>query len=60
MPYLSDLSEEEWDFVWALCLVLIDKQAPQLRHSLREVSSALRCLGPAGAAWRMWPNDLPP
>jgi transposase len=44
----------------ALCLVLIDEQAPQRRHSLREVFNALRCLGPAGAAWRMWLNDLPP
>jgi hypothetical protein len=33
----------------ALCLVLVDEQARQRRHSLREVFNALRCLGPAGA-----------
>ena len=31
----SDVSDEEWNFV-APCLALIDEQAPQRRHSLRE------------------------
>jgi len=58
-PYPSDVSNEEWDFV-APYLALIDEQAPQRRHSLREVFNALRWLARAGAAWRMLPNDLPP
>jgi transposase len=58
-PYPSDVSDEEWNFV-APYLALIDEQAPQRRHSLREVFNALRWLARAGAAWRMLPNDLPP
>jgi len=58
-PYPSDVSNEEWNFV-APYLALIDEQAPQRRHSLREVFNALRWLARAGASWRMLPNDLPP
>jgi len=58
-PYPSDVSDEEWNFV-APYLALIDEQAPQRRHSLRQVFNALRWLARAGAAWRMLPNDLPP
>ena len=50
-PYPSDVSDEEWNFV-APYLALIDEQAPQRRHSLREVFNALRWLARAGAAWR--------
>jgi transposase len=56
-PYPSDVSDEEWNFV-APYLLLIDEQAPQRRHSLREAFNALPAR--AGAAWRMLPNDLPP
>jgi transposase len=58
-PYPSDVSDEEWNFV-APYLALIDEQAPQRRHSLREVFNALRWLARAGASWRMLPNDFPP
>lgn len=58
-PYPSDVSDEEWNFVVPY-LALIDEQAPQRRHSLREVFNALRWLARAGAAWRMLTNDLPP
>ena len=58
-PYPSDVSDEEWNFV-ALYLALIDEQAPQRRHSLREVFNALRWLARAGAPWRLVPHDLPP
>ena len=50
-PYSSDVSDEEWNFV-APYLALIDEQAPQRRHSLREGFNALRWLARAGAAWR--------
>lgn len=58
-PYPSDISEEEWHFV-APYLTLMDANAPQRRHDLREVFNALRWLARAGAPWRLLPHDLPP
>ena len=58
-PYPSDVNDEEWNFV-APYLALIDEQAPQRRHSLREVFNALRWLARAGAPWRLVSHDLPP
>ena len=58
-PYPSDVSDEEWSFA-APYLVLMDTEAPQRQHDLREVFNALRWLVRAGAPWRMLPNDLPP
>ena len=57
-PYPSNISDEEWHFV-APYLALIDEQAPQRRHELREVFNVLRWLTRAGAPWRLLPNDLP-
>jgi transposase len=57
--YPSDVSDEEWSFI-APYLILIDEEAPQRTHSLREVFNGLRWIIRAGAAWRMMPNDLPP
>jgi transposase len=45
-PCPSDVSDEEWNFV-APYLALIDEQAPQLHHSLREVFNTLRAGWPA-------------
>ena len=58
-PYPSDISEEEWHFV-APYLTLMDANAPQRRHDLREVFNALRWLARAGAPWLLLPHDLPP
>lgn len=58
-PYPSDISEAEWHFV-APYLTLMDVDAPQRRHDLREVFNALRWLARAGAPWRLLPHDLPP
>lgn len=58
-PYPSDVSEEEWSFV-APYLTLIDEQAPQRRHSLRDVFNALRWLARTGAPWRLLSHDFPP
>ena len=58
-PHPSDVSDEEWIFV-APYLILMDQEAPQRQHDLREVFNALRWLVRAGAPWRMLPNDLPP
>jgi transposase len=58
-PYPSDVSEEEWEFV-APYLCLMKEDAPQRKHTLREVFNALRYFVRSGVPWRMLPNDLPP
>jgi len=57
--YPSDVSDEEWAFV-APYLTLITEDAPQRKHSLREVFNGLRWIVRSGAQWRMMPRDLPP
>ena len=58
-PYPSDVTDDEWAFV-APYLTLMDEEAPQRRHPLREVFDALRWLVRTGSPWRYLPNDLPP
>ena len=58
-PYPSDVSDEEWAFV-APSLTLMDPDAPQRRHDLREVFNALRWLVRTGAPWRYLPTNFPP
>jgi transposase len=58
-PYLSDVSDDEWAFV-ASYLTLMDEDAPQRRHALREVFNGLRYIVRGGLQWRLMPNDLPP
>ena len=57
--YPSDISDDEWTFV-APYLTLMDPEAPQRQHDLREVFNGLRYLVKTGAPWRWLPNDLPP
>ena len=57
--YPSDVSDEEWALV-APYLTLMNEDAPQRTHSMREVFNALRWMIRTGAPWRMMPNDLPP
>lgn len=57
--YPSDVNDEEWAFL-APYLTLMQLDAPQRTHDLREVLNALRWLARAGAPWRLLPNDLPP
>lgn len=57
--YPSDVSDEEWAFC-APYLTLMKEEAPQRKHSLREIFNGLRWLIRAGCPWRMMPNDLPP
>ena len=57
--YPSDVTDDEWAFV-SVYLVLMDEQAPQRHHELREVFNALRWIVRTGAPWRMMPHDLPP
>jgi transposase len=58
-PYPTDVSDEEWAFV-APYLTLMDPEAPQRRHDLREVLNALRWIVRTGAQWRMLPTNFPP
>ncbi len=58
-PYLTDVTDEEWDFV-APYLTLMTQEAPQREHDLREVFNAMRWIVRAGSPWRYMPNDLPP
>jgi transposase len=58
-PYPSDVSDDEWAFV-APYLTLMNEDAPQRDHPLREVFNALRYVVRGGIPWRMLPNDLPP
>lgn len=57
--YPSDVSDEEWAFV-APYLTLMDPDAPQRRHDLRDVFNALRWIVRAGAPWRYLPTNFPP
>lgn len=58
-PYPTDVSDDEWAFV-APYLTLMDEQAPQRRHDLREVFNALRWIVRAGSPWRLLPTNFPP
>jgi transposase len=58
-PYLSDVSDEEWEFV-APYLALVREDAPQRDHNLREVLNGLRWVVRTGSPWRYMPHDLPP
>ena len=58
-PYPSDVSDDEWAFV-APYLTLMNENAPQRDHPLREVFNGTRWIVRTGAQWRMVPNDLPP
>ena len=57
--YPSDVSDEEWAFC-VRYLRLMKEDAPQRKHSLRELFNGLRWFIRAGCPWRMMPNDLPP
>jgi len=58
-PYPSDVTDEEWNFA-AAYLTLMDEEAPQRGHDLREVFNGLRWIVRTGSPWRYMPNDLPP
>lgn len=57
--YPSDVGDDEWVFV-APYLTLMDPQAPQRVHELRDVFDGLRWMVRAGAPWRFLPNDFLP
>ena len=57
--YPSDVSDAEWEFV-APYLILMNPDAPQREHDLRDVFDGLRWLVRSGAPWRYLPGDFPP
>lgn len=57
--YPSDVSDEEWEFCVPY-LTLMKEQAPQRKHSLRQIFNGLRWLVRSGSPWRLMPHDLPP
>ena len=58
-PYPTDVTDDEWAFL-APYLTLMDHDAPQRHHDLREVFNALRWIVRAGAPWRLLPTNFPP
>ncbi len=58
-PYPSDVTDDEWSLV-APYLTLMNEDAPQRQHALRELFNGLRYVIRYGIAWRAMPNDLPP
>jgi transposase len=58
-PYPTDGSDEEWQLV-ASSMALVQGNAPQRSHDLREVCNALRWIVPTGAPWRHVPGDFTP
>jgi transposase len=58
-PYDSDVSDEEWAFLVPY-LTLMREDAPQRKHSLRELFNGLRYIARTGLQWRYMPHDLPP
>jgi transposase len=57
--YPSDISDEEWAFL-APYLTPMREDAPQRKHSLRELFNGLRSIARTGLQWRFMPTDLPP
>ena len=57
--YPSDVSDDEWAYI-APYLTLMEEDAPQRTHKMRDVFNGLRWIVRAGAPWRLMPNDLPP
>src|SRR5579884_172653 len=57
--YPSDVSDDEWALV-APYLTLLPEDAGPRRYPLRAAFNGLRWIVPAGAPWRLMPNDLPP
>ena len=58
-PGPTDVSDEEWTFL-APYLTLMREDAPQRRHSLRDLFNGLRFIARTGLQWRFMPHDLPP
>ncbi len=58
-PYLTDLSDAEWNCIAPLLPVPCVHGRPRL-HSPREIINAILYMLRSGCAWRLLPHDLPP
>src|SRR5262245_20111319 len=58
-PYLSDVSDAEWEFVVPY-LCLLREDAAQREYNLRDVFDGLRWIVRTGSPWRYLPKDFPP
>jgi len=57
-PYLTDLSDAEWDGIASLFPAPAAHGRPRL-HSPRDIFNAIVYLLRSGCAWRLLPHDLP-
>jgi len=58
-PYLTDLSDAEWECIEGLLPTPQNEGRPRL-HSLREILNAIFYVVRSGCAWRLLPHDFPP
>ena len=58
-PYLTDLSDAEWECIEGLLPTPQNEGRPRL-HSLRELLNAIFYVVRSGCAWRLLPHDFPP
>jgi putative transposase len=58
-PYLTDLSDAEWECIEGLLPTPENEGRPRL-HSLREILDAIFYVVKSGCAWRLLPHDFPP
>ena len=57
--YLTDVSDEEWEFV--LPYLLLSREDNRSRqHGLRALFNGVRYIVKTGNQWRLMPHDLPP
>ena len=58
-PYLTDLTDDEWECIEGLLPAPENEGRPRL-HSLREILDAIFYVVRSGCAWRLLPHDFPP
>src|SRR3712207_149111 len=58
-PYLTDLSDAEWEYIEGLLPTPENEGRPRL-HSLREILNAIFYVVRSDCAWRLLPYDFPP
>jgi putative transposase len=58
-PYLTDLSDEEWNYIEPHMPVPRDRGRPRT-HSPREILNAIFFVLKSGCQWRLLPHDFPP
>ncbi len=57
-PYLTDLSDDEWNYIKPHMPPPLDHGRPRI-HSLREILNAIFYVLRSGCQWRLLPYDFP-